>query len=112
MKKKINKSCALLLAISFLFLARAEGEEVLIKLKVVTEQANIRLKPSIGSIIIKQVPQGTTLESTGKEGEWYLIKLKPDEEDRVSGYVHESMVIVLEGPPIEKEKKEIREELE
>ena len=112
MKKKINKSCALLLAISFLFLARAEGEEVLIKLKVVTEQANIRLKPAIGSIIIKQVPQGTTLESTKKEGEWYLIKLKPDEEDRVSGYVHESMVIVLEGPPIEKEKKEIREELE
>lgn len=112
MKKKINKSCALLLAISFLFLARAEGEEVLIKLKVVTEQANIRLKPAIGSIIIKQVPQGTTLESTRKEGEWYLIKLKTDEEDRVSGYVHESMVIILEGPPIEKEKKEIREELE
>ena len=65
MKKKINKACALLLAIPFLFLSRAEGEEVLIKLKVVTEQANIRLKPAIGSIIIKQVPQGTTLESTG-----------------------------------------------
>lgn len=112
MKKKINKSCTLLLAVFLLFLAGAEGEEVLIKLKVVTEQANIRLEPAIGSIIIKQVPQGTILESTGKEGEWYLIELKPDEEDRISGYVHESMVIVLEGPPIEIEKKEISEEPE
>lgn len=112
MKKKINKACAFLFALSILFLVGAEGEEVLTKLKVVTEQANIRLKPYIGSIIIKQVPQGTTLESTGKEGEWYSIKLKPDEGGQVSGYVHESMVFVLDGPPIEKEEKEIRTEEE
>jgi len=107
MKKKISKACTLLLAASLLFLSVARGEEVLRKLKVVTEQANIRLKPSIGSIIIKQVPEGTILESTGQEAEWYLIKLTPDELEQVSGYVHESMVIIIEGPPREQEEPEI-----
>jgi hypothetical protein len=110
MKKKIAKASTLVLATSLLFLSVARGEEVLRKLKVVTEQANIRLKPSIGSIIIKQVPEGTILESTGHEGEWYLIKLTPDELEQVSGYVHESMVIIIEGPPKEQEEPEIIEE--
>ncbi|GAJ18386.1 unnamed protein product, partial [marine sediment metagenome] len=110
MKKKINKACALLLTASLLFLSVARGEEVLRKLKVVTEQANIRLKPSIGSIIIKQVPEGTILESTGQDGEWFLIQLTPDELERVTGYVHESMVIIIEGPPKEQEEPEIIEE--
>jgi len=112
MKKKITKASTLLLAASLLFIVVARGEEVLRKLKVVTEQANIRLKPSIGSIIIKQVPEGTILESTGQEGEWYLIKLTPDELEQVSGYVHESMVIIIEGPPKEQEEPEIIEETE
>jgi hypothetical protein len=107
MKKKIAKACAFLLSIAILFLSMATGEEVLRKLKVVTEQANIRLKPSIGSIIIKQVPEGTILESTAQEGDWFLIKLTPDELQQVSGYVHESMVIVIEGPPREQEEPEI-----
>ena len=112
MKKKIIQASTLLLAASFLFLSVARGEEVLRKLKVVTEQANIRLKPSIGSIIIKQVPEGTILESTGQEGDWYLIQLTPDEIERVSGYVHESMVIIIEGPPKEQEEPEIIKEQE
>ncbi len=112
MKKKITKASSLLLAASLLFLSVARGEEVLRKLKVVTEQANIRLKPSIGSIIIKQVPEGTILESTRQEGEWYLIQLTPDELERVTGYVHESMVIIIEGPPKEQEEFEIIEETE
>ena len=110
MKKKITKASTLLLAASLLFLSVAKGEEVLRKLKVVTEQANIRLKPSIGSIIIKQVPEGTILESTGQEGDWYLIQLTPDELEQVSGYVHESMVIIIEGPPKEQEEPEIIKE--
>jgi hypothetical protein len=110
MKKKTAKACTLLLSVSLLFLSVARGEEVLRKLKVVTELANIRLKPSIGSIIIKQFPEGTILESTGQEGEWFLIKLIPDELEQVSGYVHESMVIIIEGPPREQEEPEIIEE--
>lgn len=111
MKKNTN-FCILLLAFSllFLFLPWAKAQETSTKLKVVTEQANIRLKPDIGSVIIQQVPQGTILESTGKEGEWHLIKITTDEGEEVSGYVHESMIIVIERAP--EEKEEIRLELE
>lgn len=98
----------LLLPTFFLLSSMAEGQEAVTKLKVVTEMANIRLKPDIGSIIIQQAPQGTILESAAKEGEWYLIKIKTEEGQIVSGYVHESIVIVLEGPAQEREKIEIK----
>lgn len=99
MKIKINRIFGLLVAFSFLFLPNANGQEAITKLKVVTEMANVRLTPDIGSVIIHQVPQGTSLESTGKEGEWYLVKIQIEEEQEVSGYVHESTVIVTERPP-------------
>jgi YD repeat-containing protein len=67
-----------------------------VRLKVTAELANIRLKPSIGSVIIRQIPQGDILEALGREGEWYLVKLEPDDRGNVSGYVHESLVLPLE----------------
>lgn len=67
-----------------------------IRLKVTAELANIRQRPSISSVIIRQVPEGAILEATGKDGEFYLVKLDPDESGRNSGYVHESLVLVLD----------------
>jgi len=99
MKTEINKACGLLVALFFLFLSSAYGQEAITKLKVVTEMANVRLKPDIGSVIIHQVPQGKSLESTGKEGEWFLVKIQIEEGQEASGYVHESTVIVTERPP-------------
>ncbi|MBC8359235.1 MAG: hypothetical protein H8E54_09885 [Candidatus Aminicenantes bacterium] len=110
MLKKINKASALLFAISLLFLTAAEAQEPITKLRVVTEQANIRLRPDIGSIIIQQVPLGKILESTKKEGEWYLIRIQTELGEQASGYVHESMVKVVERPPGAKE--EIVEQIE
>ena len=110
MKKQKTKKCIkvqiFLAAFLFLFLTNTGAQESLFKLKVVTEQANIRLKPDIGSIIIQQIQQGTVLESLGKEGEWYLVKLEPEEGKQVSGYVHESLVIEIERIPQEIEIKE------
>jgi len=80
------------------------GQESTLKLKVVAEQANIRLEPDIASVIIRQVPQGTILESTGKEGEWHAVKLTSKEGAIVSGYVHESLVVMAEAFPQQKEK--------
>ena len=96
--------------ISLLFLSAAYGQETTTKLKVVTEQSNIRLKPDIGSIIIKQVSLGTLLESTGKQGEWYRLKLTSGEGQPATGYVHESTVILIDRPPPKKELKEIPKE--
>jgi hypothetical protein len=74
------------------------AQEPLTKLKVVAEIANIRQNPDIGSAIIHQLPQGAILEATQKQGEWYVIQLKLDEVQILSGFVHESLVTVIEGP--------------
>ena len=110
MRIKTHKVCSLLVVLSLLFLSSAEAQEPIPKLKVVTEMANIRLNPDIGSAIIHQVPQGKIIETTGKQGEWFLVKIEIEEGQEVSGYVHESTVIVVEGSPPEiipaPEKKE------
>ena len=93
----------LLLAISN---ARADTS----KLKVTAELANIRLKPDIASSIIRHFPEGAILEALSKEGEWYLVRLEPDEAGFASGYIHESLVLELEPIPIQPEKKEKIEE--
>jgi hypothetical protein len=71
-----------------------------IKIKVTAELANIRQKPSIGSVIIRQFPQGEILEAIRLEDEWYLVKLEPDESGATSGYVHQSLVMPLEDVPL------------
>jgi len=82
------------------------AQETRTQLKVVSEIANIRQNPDIGSAIIQQLPQGTVLEATQKQGEWYVIQLRLDEEKILSGYVHESLVTVIGGPVPEEVKVE------
>jgi len=84
----------------------AAGPADQVRLKVTAELANIRLKPSIGSVIIRQIPEGSVLESLRKEGEWYLVKLEADDRGNVSGYVHESLVLPMEetAPPDRKSR--------
>jgi len=106
------KFLILLLVFFPLFLVPGGAQSISIRLKVVTEQANVRLKPDIGSIIIYQAPQGTILESSEKEGEWYRVRLIQGEGDIVSGYVHESLVIEIEKPSQEREAGEEKVKME
>jgi hypothetical protein len=75
----------------------AASQAAVIRLKVTAELANIRLKPSISSVIVRQIKEGALLEATRKEGEFYLVKLDPDDSGATSGYVHESLVLVLDA---------------
>ena len=104
--KKPHRLFILLAAVTLLFLSGLQAQEAVGKLKVVTEMTNVRLRPDIGSVIIHQVPQGTSLETTAKEGEWYLVKIQIEEGQEATGYVHESTVIVIERPPTVVPKKE------
>ncbi|MGD2295990.1 MAG: SH3 domain-containing protein [Candidatus Aminicenantes bacterium] len=110
MRIKSHKLYSFFVVLSLLCISGAEAQEPIPKLKVVTEMANVRLKPDIGSMIVHQVPQGKIIETAGKQGEWFLIKIETEEGQEVSGYVHESTVIVVEGSPPEiipePEKKE------
>lgn len=102
-----------LLGLFLIFALSMPGQEARLKLKVVTEQANIRLKPDIGSIIIHQALKGAILESTGKENEWYQVIIKTIEGESAIGYVHESLVMEVGVPPREREKTpEKREKIE
>lgn len=96
---------ALWLGLSSSLLLSLDAQKYPFKLEVVTEQANIREKPDIGSTIIRQVPRGTVLESTKKIGEWYLVRLKVKEDQLLLGYVHESLVLRIQ--PMEKIEEKI-----
>lgn len=81
------------------------------KLRVITKRANVRLKASLNSDILSQVPLGAILESQGKVGNWYKVNLPADESGFVvSGYIYESIVeeVIQEfkEPTIKKEKSQ------
>lgn len=76
------------------------GEAAELKLRVKVPNANIRLKPATESMIILQAPVGAILKSVGTVGEWYKIDLPPDKDGVVvTGYIHQTMVEVMEEAP-------------
>lgn len=97
MKKSILKVIVICFTVILLLPFSIVGQEVGMKLRVVIELANVRIKPDIGSAIIKQFPLGTILESSGKEREWYKIRFELEGGDPLTGYVHESLVQLVEG---------------
>jgi hypothetical protein len=66
------------------------------KVKVTAEQANLREKPDIGSGIVQQIPEGTVLEADKKEGEWFFVRYTLEDGGVIGGYVHESLVEVVD----------------
>ncbi len=72
-----------------------------VTLQVTAEQANIREKPDIMSPVLKQLVTGAVLEAERKEGEWYAVRVDLDTGGTVIGYVHESLVRVVQGAPAE-----------
>lgn len=72
-----------------------------ITLQVTAEQANIREKPDVMSPVLKQIVSGGILEAEKKEGEWYTVRVDLDTGGTIIGYVHESLVRVVAGAPVE-----------
>jgi len=119
-KIRFPKKCLFLLSlliISLFFLGEI-GEAAKLKLRVIVQTPDVRLKPDINSVVIAKIPIGTILESEGKTGSWYKINLPPDENGFVvSGYINQNAVNVIEDikevpekktfkePPIAKEEK-------
>ena len=96
----------ILIAANFIF-----SEEL--KVRVTVEKANIRLRPTTQSTIVSTVPLGAVLEVIKKEGNWYFVKLPSDEKGIVvTGYIHQSIVEVIEEMEIvEKvEEKKVEEQ--
>jgi len=116
-RKLIFKKVLLFLGIFSLMISiSALGADL--KLRVITKRANVRLKASLNSDILSQVPLGAILESQGKVGNWYKVNLPADESGFVvSGYIYETIVeeviqefkeptIKKESPPVVNEERE------
>jgi hypothetical protein len=66
------------------------------KIKVTAEQANLREKPDIGSAIVQEIPEGAVLEADKKEGEWFFVRYTLEDGGVIGGYIHESLVQVVD----------------
>lgn len=95
MKNVAAKTILVLFTLTFFFPLLCEGTTV--KLRVVVDEAGIRLKADRSDPFITKVPLGAILESNEKKGEWYAISLPPDDRGFVvRGYIHETSVEVIQ----------------
>lgn len=104
------KTWIIFIFIGLILVIPLQSQDVSHSIKVVTEQANIRVEPDIGSRIIHQAPQNTSLEAIGKQGEWYQVRFINDKGTLATGYVHESLVIEIGAPPPKIKQEEMKPE--
>jgi hypothetical protein len=63
------------------------------KIRVIKNNAVLRLSPNSESLIIKELPAGALLNAEETIGEWVKVKLPPDKDGIVvTGYIHSSFV--------------------
>lgn len=81
-----------------------------IKIRITAENAAVRAKPDRESPIIRIMNKGDVLGSKGKTREWYLVSVFLEDKGlEALGYIHSSLVSVLEELSIE--KKEVEEKI-
>lgn len=62
------------------------------QVRVIKQNAVLRIKPKNGTVIIKKLPLGALLEVEEEIGDWLKITLPPDEDGFVlTGYLHRSL---------------------
>ena len=96
--------CLCLFFIVFLsFFSRLGAEEI--KIKVISDEAAIHVKPDITSDMIENPPMGRKYEADEKIGEWYRIRFSSRLGVLITGYIHEQHVQVEkeEEPELKKE---------
>lgn len=63
------------------------------KIRVIKNDAVLRLSPDNGSMVIKELPPGALLDAVETIGEWIKVKLPPDKDGIViTGYIHYSFI--------------------
>lgn len=62
------------------------------QVRVIKQNAVLRIKPKNGAVIIKKLSLGALLEVEEEIGDWLKITLPPDEDGFVlTGYLHRSL---------------------
>jgi len=73
------------------------GQTTEVKIKVIVENASIRVKPGIdGAVLEDKIPLGAVYLSAKKEGEWYEVRFRSRVGVQLTGYIHEMYVEVID----------------
>lgn len=75
------------------------------KVRVVTQDASVRLKPEANSPVISAMPLGSVLEAEEGTAEWYKVTLPPDENGFVViGYIQKSDTEMVSAAPVKQKQ--------
>lgn len=69
------------------------------KIRVVVENASIRMQPNMESEVIENPPVGSVFEVERKIGEWYEVRYQSKVGVRITGYIHEMLVEAEKATP-------------
>jgi len=92
MKIKFYGRAGLSLIIVFLFVLPTLVHAQKQKIRVVVENASIRMQPNMESEVIENPPVGSVFEVERKIGEWYEVRYQSKVGVRITGYIHEMLV--------------------
>jgi hypothetical protein len=98
------------IVVSILLFATVYSHAVDLQLRVIGPQANVRLEPNVQSQILREMPLGSILKAIKKEGAWYFVELAGENNVKITGYIHQSTVKVIEETEVEKKAKEVEAE--
>ena len=72
-----------------------------VNVRIIVDEAKIRLEPSTESEVISSAKKEEVLEAEEKFGEWYKVTYTSGESGfTLSGYIHESEIQILEQHPV------------
>jgi opacity protein-like surface antigen len=99
MKIKFYARAGLSLIIISLFILPSLVHAEKQKIRVVVENASIRMQPNMESEVIENPPVGSVFEVERKIGEWYEVRYQSKVGVRITGYIHEMLVEAEKAAP-------------
>jgi opacity protein-like surface antigen len=108
MKKHLVLRACLCLILALVAFLTTDSYAQKIKIRVVVDNANVRLKPDLQGEIIRNPPLGSSFEVESREGDWYEIRVRTEMGVLITGYIHNSFVQVQgeETTPPEQETRQ------
>ena len=108
MKKNFKGKVLMYLILTSLLILPAVVHAQKQEIRVVVENATIRIKPDVQGDVIQEPSVGAVFEVEGKEGDWYEIKVRTEVGVLITGYIHEMFVEKLAEKKPEPEREVVR----
>lgn len=107
MNKGLVLRVFLCLSLSLVVLFATDSYAQNVKIRVVVDNASVRLKPDLQAEVIKNPPLGSSFEVESREGDWYEIRVRTEMGVLITGYIHK-MFVEAEGAEARPPEPEVR----